>query len=265
MIGFTRPATFTRPLPRLAYPPLAVQAASLVVGVVVWEVVFGYIADVKFLPPISVVLVRWAEIWSSGVLPQAVADSLVALVLGYVLSVVSGVALGAGMAQSEKLNQMFGGYIGAMIVSPGIVLGPILFILFGLGAGTLIAIIVVFSFPFVVLNTITAFNEVPRDTREMARMYGASGWQVFWLVTLRAAMPMLTAGLRIGMGRAIKGMFVGQLVVTVVGLGYLGLLYQGAFDAAGSLAIGFTIVVISIFGLGAVQILDRRINWWVGR
>lgn len=265
MIGSLRPSTFTRPLARPGFPVIVVQAASLLTGVVLWEVIFGYLIDVKFLPPISLVLTRWAEIWSSGVLPQAVADSVVALVLGYFLSVVAGVALGAAMAQSEKLSQMFGGYVSALIVSPGIVLGPIFFILFGLGSGTLIAIIVIFSFPFIVLNTITAFSEVPRDTREMARMYGANRLQVFFLVTLRAAMPLLTAGLRIGMGRAIKGMFVGQLVVTVVGLGYLGLLYQGAFDAAGSLAIGFTIVVISVFGLGFVQILDRRVNWWVGR
>ncbi len=264
MIKSSRSATFTRPLPRPGYPTLAVQGVSLLAGLIVWEVVFGYLLDVKFLPPISVVLTRWAEIWSSGVLPQAVADSVVALILGYVVSVVTGVALGAAMAQSEKLSQMFSGYVSAMIVSPGIVLGPILFILFGLGSGTLIAIIVVFAFPFIVLNTITAFTEVPRDTREMARMFGANRLQVFFLVSLRAAMPLLTAGLRIGMGRAIKGMFVGQLVVTVVGLGYLGLLYQGSFDAAGSLAIGFTIVVISVFGLGFVLALDKKVNWWAG-
>jgi NitT/TauT family transport system permease protein len=265
MIGVVRPATFTRPLPGPGLPPYVVQAASLLIGLLLWEVVFGYVLDIKFIPPLSEVMARWVEIWNSGDLPQAVADSLATLIVGYVLSVVMGVVVGVAMVYSEKFSQMIGPYISALIVLPGIVLGPVFFILFGLGSETLIAIIVVMSFPFVVLNTVTAFTEIPREPREMARMLGANRLEVFWLVTLREAMPLLVAGLRIGMGRAIKGMFVGQLVVVVVGLGYLGLLYQGAFDAAGALAIGFTIILISVVGLGLVQIVDRRLNWWVGK
>ncbi len=265
MITTWRSRTFTRPLPRASVPPVLVQAASLVAGGLVWELVFGHVLDIRFIPPLSEVWARFLEIWANGVLPKAVAESVLALLIGYSISALFGVALGAAMVASERVNQMLSVYVNAMIVSPGIVLGPIFFLLFGLSPMTLIAIIIVFSFPFIVLNTTVAISQVPRDIREMALVMGANRRQVFWLVTLRSAMPLLIAGLRIGMGRAIKGMFVGQLVVTVVGLGYLGLLYQGAFDAAGALAVGFTVVVIAIVAIGVIQLLDRRVNWWVGR
>lgn len=265
MTSVARRRAFTRPLPRPGLPPVIVQSASLLAGALLWELVFGYLLDIRFIPPLSDVLIRWAELWNDGVLPQAVADSVVSLAMGFTFSALTGIALGIGMVYSKKLNQMFSVYISASIVSPGIVLGPIFFILFGLSPITLIAIIIVFSFPFIVMNTITAFAEVPKEMREMARVMGASPLQVFWLITLRSAMPLLVAGLRIGMGRAVKGMFVGQLVVVVVGLGYLGLLFQGAFDAAGALAVGITVVGIAVVAIGLIQLLDKRVNWWVGR
>jgi NitT/TauT family transport system permease protein len=265
VIGTWRSRSFTRPLPRAGVPPVIVQIASLAAGALLWEVVFGYVLDIRFIPPLSDVARRFLEIWENGILPRAVADSLFALVVGYLISAIAGVLVGAAMVASTKVNQMLNIYINSMIVSPGIVLGPIFFLIFGLSQLTLIAIIIVFSFPFIVLNTSVAISQVPRDVREMARVMGASRLETFWLVTLRSAMPLLVAGLRIGMGRAVKGMFVGQLVVTVVGLGYLGLLYQGAFDAAGALAVGFTVVVIAICAIGLIQLLDKRVNWWVGR
>jgi len=265
MTSIARRSSFTRPLPRPGLPPVLVQTASLLAGVLLWELVFGYLVDIRFIPPFSAVLERWLELWQEGVLQQAIIESVVSLVFGFSVSAIAGVALGFAMVVSPKVDQMFSIYISASIVSPGIVLGPIFFILFGLSPITLIAIIVVFSFPFIVMNTILAFTQVPKDVREMARMMGASRAQVFWQVTLRAAMPLLIGGLRIGMGRAVKGMFVGQLVVVVVGLGYLGLLFQGAFDAAGALAVGFTVVMIAIVAIGLVQLVDRRLNWWAGR
>lgn len=265
MITALRSRSFTRPLAPAGIPPVLVQSASLISGALLWEILFGLVLDVRFIPPLSAVWSRFLEIWANGILPKAIAESVFALVIGYAASAVFGVALGAAMVASEKVNQMVSVYVNSMIVSPGIVLGPIFFLLFGLSQLTLIAIIIVFSFPFIVLNTTVAISQVPQPIREMARVMGAGRAQIFWLITLRSAMPLLVAGLRIGMGRAVKGMFVGQLVVTVVGLGYLGLLYQGAFDAAGALAVGFTVVAIAIVAIGMIQLVDRRLNWWVGR
>ena len=265
MTSLARRSTFVKPLPRPGLPPVVVQGLSLLVGALLWELIFGYLLDIRFIPALSDIVVRWFELFNEGVLTDAIVESIISLTIGFLIAAVTGVALGVGMVYSRKINQMFAVYIAASIVSPGIVLGPVFFILFGLSPVTLIAIVVVFSFPFIVMNTVTAFEQVPKDMREMALMMGASRAQAFWQVTLRAAMPLLVSGLRIGMGRAVKGMFVGQLVVVVVGLGYLGLLFQGAFDAAGALAIGATVVMIAVVAIGLIQLLDRRLNWWVGR
>jgi hypothetical protein len=45
-------------------------------------------------------------------------------------------------------------------------------------------------------------------------------------------LPLVFAGIRLGMGRAIKGMINGEMLIAFVGLGALAQRYGAQFDAA---------------------------------
>ncbi len=53
----------------------------------------------------------------------------------------------------------------------------------------------------------------------MARSFGASRVQLYGKVLIWAALPEILAGIRLGVVRGVKGMIIGQLLISIVGLG----------------------------------------------
>lgn len=243
--------------------PLA-QAGSLLAGIVIWQAL-GLTLHFEWLPPFSAAVAKVAEMWSGGELQTALAESLGNLAVGYLVSAVAGVGLGTAMALFPKVNFALRIYVNAFLLAPSIVMAPIFFIFFGLSRLTPISVIVLYSVLFITVNTYTAMTQVDRHLEEMARCLGAGRWQVFRHVTLPAALPLTMAGLRLGMGRAVKGMINGELFIAIVGLGRLDETFESTFDAAGILAIMLIVIAVAVLATSVVQVADRRVNGWLYR
>lgn len=236
--------------------------ASLVVGAVAWQVA-GVLLHVQWLPPIGDVLGRIGVLWQTNQLQPPLEESIGNLIIGYAISVVAGVTIGTLMALNRKINYALRLYVDALISAPSIVIAPIFFIFFGLSRITTIAVVILYAVVFIIVNTYTAISEVDSSLKEMARSLGGNPLQVFFAVTLRSAGPLLMTGLRLGAGRAVKGMINGELIITVVGLGALDEKFEGAFDAPGILAIALVVILVAIVATTLLDILDRLLNSWV--
>ena len=253
--------------PRLklaAYRSVWTQGLSLAAGLAIWQL-SGVALHVAWLPPFTTVLAKLASLWDQGRLQSHLLDSLSNLAIGYTLCVVAGVGLGTLMVVFPKLNYALRPYVDALMLAPSIVLAPILFVFLGLSRWLPVSVIVVYALVYIIANTYTAVSEVDRELLAMARSFGASRWQTFTNVVLPASGPLLFAGLRIGLGRAVKGMINGELIVTVVGLGALDQEFDGAFDVPGILAIALIVVIVAIVSTALLQVVDRRVNAWVHR
>ena len=255
-------ASALRPPRRIAIPSGAVPFVSLAAGLVVWQVI-GSVFSINWLPPLSAVVADIGTLWAQGQLQAALAESLGNLVIGFVISSVAGVTLGTLMSLFAKVNYAVRPYVNGFLLAPSIVMAPVFFVFFGLSRATPIAVIVLYSVLFITVNTQTALNQVDASQVEMARSLGASRWQVYRYIIVPASLPLLMAGLRLGMGRCVKGMINGEMFIAVVGLGRLDDNFEGAFDATGILAIMLVVVVTAILATGVVQLVDRRVNGWI--
>jgi ABC-type nitrate/sulfonate/bicarbonate transport system permease component len=235
---------------------------SLAVGAVVWEVV-GHLAGVAFFPPLSAVLARLAEMVASGQILSSVGDSLVNLVIGFAISLVLGVVVGVAMGRYRKVEAALGAYVYGLLTAPSLVFAPIFFSLLGAGRGSIVAVVVMYAVFVMVINTASAIQTVPAHLVEMARSYGASERQILFQVMLPAAAPMIMAGVRLGVGRAVTGMINGEMFIAVVGLGRIVTQAGGRFDGAGVLAVLLVIIAVALGAVGLVQAVDRRITRWV--
>lgn len=254
-----------RPAPRIdlsRFRTPAVQLASLAAGALIWQIA-GVLLRIEWLPPLSTVLAKWASLWAQGILEPELAASLLNLVIGYAFSVVVGVSIGSLMAFFPKVDYALNGYVYGLLLAPSIVLAPVLFLVFGLSPLTPISVIVVYATVFIIVNTYTAMKGVSRPLQEMAYSFGATSWQRFWLVTLPDAAPLLFAGLRLGLGRAVKGMINGELIITLIGLGALDEQFDGSFDVPGILSIAITVIAVAIVVSGLLQLVDRWVNGWL--
>jgi NitT/TauT family transport system permease protein len=113
-----------------------------------------------------------------------------------------------------------------------------------------------------VANTLTGLRTVDPALVEMARSFTASERQLFWKVLLPGAMPLTMAGLRIGMGRAIKGMVNGEMYIALIGLGALIERYGTQFRVDRLLGILLIIIVVALILSHLIQLLDHRLTRW---
>jgi NitT/TauT family transport system permease protein len=255
-------ATTQQPrIPRRKLRPVTLELIGLAFGALAWEII-GAAKVSRFLPPLHDVVGRIWTLLRTGQLGDPLTQSLRNLLIGYAISVGIGVTIGTAMAVSKYIDYALRIYVNGLMATPSILLVPILYVIFGLSSFTLIAVIVLYATVFIVANTRSAVMGSRHDLTEMSRAFGTHPVRGFFEVTLRSAGPEIFGGLRLGMGRAVKGMFNGELLIAVVGLAQIERTYAGAFDATGILAIALTILIIAVVLTAALEALNRALNSW---
>jgi NitT/TauT family transport system permease protein len=200
--------------PRIPFAIIAVLP-----GVVVWELI-GRL-NVSFLPPLSDVLVAGLDVWSSERFLGSLAGSISALAVGFALAAVVGIFLGVLMGRFDPVAWAFDPYINVLMSSPKAALIPIIVLFFGFGRGAVILTVFLYAFFPVVVNTAAGVRQTPRNMIEMASSFGASEWAVARRVTIPSAAPLVLGGLRFAAARSIKGVIIGEQLISIVGLGAL--------------------------------------------
>jgi NitT/TauT family transport system permease protein len=76
------------------------------------------------------------------------------------------------------------------------------------------------------------------------------------------ALPFLFAGLRIGAGRAIKGMVISELLFAVTGLGGLVLTSSVYYRTDKVMVVVAFIALIGVVFVSLIQLLERRLAPW---
>jgi ABC-type nitrate/sulfonate/bicarbonate transport system permease component len=243
-------------------PALPAGTAALLVGALAWEGV-AWLWQVPFFPPLSAVLARLVAMIGEGMILGNLAQSLSDLTVGFAISVVFGIAIGVLMGAYSKVEAALGIYVNAFLTAPSLVFAPVFFSMFGLGRATIVAVIVMYSIFIIIVQTTAAMKVAPQDLLEMGRSYCAPRGALLRRIILPAATPLIMAGVRLGMGRAVKGMINGEMFIAVVGLGRIVMDAGRRFDAESVLAVLIVIVIVAMGAVKIVQIIDGRLTGWL--
>jgi NitT/TauT family transport system permease protein len=98
---------------------------------------------------------------------------------------------------------------------------------------------------------------------EMSRSFGASPWHRFKIVFL-ASLPEILAGIRLGVIRGVKGVVIGQLLVSIIGVGALFTLYSQNFLMSHFWALILILFTFALTLAGLVGRIENRIEYYAG-
>ena len=166
------------------------------------------------------------------------------------------------MGRYRRLESFLDVYMTALLAVPMISFIPFLVIAFGLGLHSRVWIVFLFAFVIIAINTTAGVRNVDPTLTEMARSFGARESELFLKIILPAAMPMIMAGIRLGMGRAVLGMVTGEMILSVVGFGAMLMTFSASFNSSALFATILTIVLLAVALLALIQYLDRRLMPW---
>jgi len=228
---------------------------------VVWELL-GRMELSIFIPPVSVVADAWWRLAVAGTLSSAGASSLVSLVKGYVLAAVLGIAIGLAMGRFRTARYLLDGWINALMSAPLSALVPVLIALFGIRDTVVTATVFLFAVFVIVVNTMTGVRGTERSLVEMARSFGASETALFTRIYLPSALPAVMLGLRLGAVQAVKGMVVGEMLISLMGLGERLIYYGNTFLIPELYAMIVSVLIVALLSATLVQFAERALVRW---
>jgi NitT/TauT family transport system permease protein len=237
------------------------MAFSLLVWFAVWEVV-GRLGLVSLLPPFTEVLAAFPEVVTSETFADAAWITLQAFVIGMALSLVVGIGVGILMGTSRAIGSLMGMWVNIFESSPLTAIVPALMALLGFGLPTMIVTVFLFSVWVIALDTQVGVERVNPSLVEMGRSFGASRRVLFSQIVLRAALPELLAGIRLGLIRGLKGVVIGQLLIAVIGVGYLFELYSRSFLMPEFWSLLIILFAFAFLASEAVAYFERKVSFY---
>ncbi len=237
------------------------MATSLIVWAALWEVV-GQLHLSFLLPPLSSVFVAMFEIVPTRTFLSALWITAYAFVIGNAISIVIGVPLGLLMGRSTVADRIFLPWVNVFLSAPLTALVPVIMVLFGLGQTTIVLTVVLFAMWIIVLDTRAGVRSVAPSLVEMASSFGASRWQAFRRIYFWAALPEILAGVRLGVIRSVKGVIIGQLLVTIVGFGALFQIYGSQFLMEKFWAALLVLFAFAFLLAEGLAWLERRVDYY---
>jgi NitT/TauT family transport system permease protein len=150
-----------------------------------------------------------------------IAASLKRLLIGYVLSVGIGVALGFTLAHSRWLQDCLGSMILGLQTLPSVCWLPLALLWFGLNDRAIIFVVVIGSVLSIALATQAGIRQVPRIFVQSGMTLGARGLRLYLHVILPAAFPSIFEGMKQGWSFAWRSLMGGELLFVSIGIGHL--------------------------------------------
>lgn len=201
-------------------------------------------------PPSAIVPAAW-ELILSGELLRHAADSLKREFVAF-LWATSAIPIAIAMSWWPRIGEQLNPLMELLRPIPPLAWIPLSILWFGIGDTQNQFIIFLAIFFPVLLNTISGVKSIEPNLIRAARCLGASEWDILLRVVLKAALPQIITGVRIGLGVGWMALVAAELVGATSGLGFL------INDARTILRTDFVIV-----GMVTIGIIGLMIDWVV--
>lgn len=180
--------------------------------------------------------------------------SVTEFLVGYLLAIGLGIPLGLAAGWYRRLQYLLDPWLNFLNALPRIALLPVIVIALGLGIWAKVAVVFLGAFFSIIIPTVQGVRTVDRRYLDVAASLNVSRRRVFVTVVAPSTVPFMVTGLRLGMGRALIGVVLGELYAATTGLGVM---IDRAADSFQSDRMLFGVLLFTFAGLIGVEALRR--------
>ncbi len=180
-------------------------------------------------------------------------ETVMGLLIGFILGTVIGLILWL----DERIAHISKPYIVILGSIPIFALAPLMIIWFGTG---LLSKVIMAAFSVVLVSLIQVYEaalNVNQDHIKIAKSFGASRLQILKTIMIPSTIKWIIIGLKINVGFALIGAFIGEFISAERGVGHYILKSGSLYDVPRVL---FGIAILSIMGLVLVKIITLISN-----
>lgn len=233
-----------------------IGTTAVILFLLTWETIgnwAGLINPMFMSAPSLIGKAAW-QMFSSGEIYNDLYVSGIEFAWGYLLSVIVGVPFGIACGWYKRFSYTFDPFVNAMNATPRVALLPLVIIWLGIGILSKVGIIFLGAVFPILINARDGVKTTPYNLLTAARSFGASEWQIFRSVVLPSTLPFILTGLRLGVGRALIGVMVGELYAATAGIGFM-ITVAGATFQTDKVFVG--VLIFALTGMVAMELLTR--------
>ena len=121
-----------------------------------------------------------------------------------------------------------------------------------------------FAVWIITLDTYAGVRHINSSMLEMGKSFGASRVQMYTKILFWAALLEILSGIRMGLIRAVKGVVIDQLLVSVIALGQMFLRYSRSFLLEEFWALTLVLFVFALGLPSAIGWVEYRVEYYAG-
>jgi ABC-type nitrate/sulfonate/bicarbonate transport system permease component len=207
----------------LAPPGLPAWRLQLVTLIAVWALWEAIAASELFyrgvVPSLSLIAAAFMQLVASPQFWFNLSVTGTEIASAIVLGGGAGVLVGLALGGNHFLSAAFEPYVSALAATPKIVILPIVYLMFGVGPQSKIAISAFACFIPVALSVATGVREMRSVLVQVGRSLNLSHGQMIGKIYLPALIEPLKTGLRVGLSAAIAVCLIAEIKFSRIGLG----------------------------------------------
>jgi NitT/TauT family transport system permease protein len=219
-----------------------------------WEISARGASRALAAPPSEIIAAFWELTFRDRVVLDAALTTARAFAIGYVAAVLIGMTVGLIMGRSRLAEYVLDPYVTLMYALPSIAMIPVLVIWFGIGDVLRIVLVILASVFPIIYNTTVGVKNVDEELVDVGRSFNASRRKIALSIVLPGALPLIFAGLRIGLSNALVGVIGAEIIAVITGLGGLVITFADRFQMANMFV---PIIVIMFLAVGINMAMNR--------
>lgn len=233
--------------------------AGIALFLTAWTLASLRLGNAVLLPKPQSVVYGFLELVRDGSLISDIAASLKRVIGGFAIAAALAVPLALLMSFSRPLNMLLSPIVTFLRPIPPIAWIPIAILWFGIGDRPSYFITALAAFFPIFINSFAGGKAVRPEHIHAARSLGAGPRALFARIYLPSAMPMISAGLRIGLGQSWMAVVTAELIAAQSGLGYMIQANRLSLETSLVLVGMCTIGVLGAFMSVALEALERHV------
>jgi len=211
------------PIPRYRLPRWLTAAgppvAFILLLLVLWQVGSSLLGiQIWLLPAPLDILAATVDSWLHLGLPGHTLQTVTEAVLGFLLALVTGLALALMVDFSALLRRVIYPLLVVSQTIPIIAIAPLLVLWFGYGILPKVLVVALVCFFPIVISTADGLRGTDPEMVNLLRAMGANRWQIFTKVRFPSAIPALFSGLKVAITYSVIGAVIGEWVGGQLGL-----------------------------------------------
>lgn len=231
--------------------------------VLVWQSVI-WIFDpnpILFPGPVDV-WQAFIDTWAAGDLWPPVIDSMRAMFVGLVISLVVGIPLGLAIGMSPTADLITSPYLWGFFAMPRIALAPLLILFLGFGFEVKVWLVVLSAVIPIILSCKDGVQTTDESLVRAARSFGAGRLDMFGKVIAPNTLPFIASGVRNGISRGFVGLLVIELTTGSGGIGTEVMQSMRNFDTARMFAFTGVLIAIALILVSLSRRLEAYASRW---